>query len=68
MFAAVSAAGLVSFTVPAADSSIAHKPDTRDIALGEPTTGVPVSPPFQRSVVQAIVVEAENTPAISRDA
>ena len=68
MFAAVSAVGLVSFTLPGPSvSSIAHKPDTREISIGDPATGEPSNPPFQRLVVQAIATEVEKVPAISKD-
>ena len=67
MIAVGSALGFVSFTLPAAESCMAHRPDTLDTGAGEPATGVPETPPSHASVVHAMVVEAENIPARNKD-
>jgi hypothetical protein len=51
--------GLVSLTLPVAESCMAHSPETRDTAAGEPAVGAPDTP-LQALVVHAIAVEAEN--------
>jgi len=67
MIAADSAAGLVSLTVPGAESFIAHLPDTRDTVAGEPAKGDPVTPPFHAATVHANIVEVENMPVRRND-